>query len=122
MAEKTGTKTDLTEDYGAKPVPIGEGKGWFGIGMVYWGVAMCLPLFFLAGLVSAPQPLGWSILVYIIAALVLGGIAILTSLIGASTRLSTGLTARFAFGKIGANILQVILFLACWGWFGARGR
>jgi len=52
MAEKVGHKTELTEDYGAKPVPVGEGKGWFGIGMVYWGIAMCLPLFFLAGLIS----------------------------------------------------------------------
>jgi len=120
MAEKVGHKTELTEDYGAKPVPVGEGKGWFGIGMVYWGIAMCLPLFFLAGLISGPMPLGTSIAIYVVAGLVLGFISIMTGILGAGTRLSTGLTARFTFGKIGANILQILLFFALWGWFGVQ--
>ncbi len=120
MAEKTGHKTELTEDYGAKPVPVSEGKGWFGIGMVYWGIAMCLPLFFLAGLISGPMPLGRSVAIYVLAGLVLGFISILTGIIGAGTRLSTGLTARFTFGKIGANVLQILLFFALWGWFGVQ--
>ncbi len=120
MAEKAGHKTELTEDYGAKPVPVGEGKGWFGIGMVYWGIAMCLPLFFLAGLISGPMPLGTSIAIYIVAGVVLGFISIMTGILGAGTRLSTGLTARFTFGRLGANILQILLFFALWGWFGVQ--
>jgi cytosine permease len=120
MNEKTVQKAALTEDYGAKPVPAAEGKSWFGIGMIYWGSAMCLPTFFLAGLISKPMPLGRAIGVYAVAALVLGLISVLTGVLGASTRLSTGLTARFTFGKIGANVLQIALFLACWGWFGVQ--
>ncbi len=120
MTEKMGRKTELTEDYGAKPVPLAEGKGWFGIGMVYWGSAMCLPVFFISGLIAGPLPLGTSIAIYVTAGVVLGIVSILTGILGAGTRLSTGLTARFTFGKIGANILQILLFFALWGWFGVQ--
>ena len=64
MEGKTESKSALTEDYGAKPVPAAEGKSWFGIGMIYWGSAMCLPTFFLAGLIAGPMPLGRAIAVY----------------------------------------------------------
>jgi len=123
MAEqKSGAveKHSLTEDYGAKPVPAGEGKGWFGIGMVYWGSAMCLPSFFIAGLVAGPKTLGSSVLIYVVASLVLGGLSVLTGMLGAKTRLSSGLTARFTFGSIGAYVLQILMFLALWGWFGVQ--
>jgi cytosine permease len=123
MAERKTSavaKSSLTEDYGAKPVPAGEGKGWFGIGMVYWGSAMCLPSFFIAGLVAGPKTLGSSILVYVVASLVLGGLSILTGMLGAKTRLSSGLTARFTFGSIGAAVLQILMFFALWGWFGVQ--
>jgi cytosine permease len=123
MAErnpKVAEKASLTEDYGTKPVPAGEGKGWFGISMVYWGSAMCLPSFFIAALVAGPKTLGSSILIYVVASLALGGLAVLTGIFGAKTRLSSGLTARFTFGFIGANVLQVLMFFACWGWFGVQ--
>ena len=110
----------LTEDYGAKPVPAGEGKSWFGIGMVYWGSAMCLPSFFIAGLVAGPKTLGSSIVIYLVASLVLGGLSVLTGMLGAKTRLSSGLTARFTFGSLGAGVLQILMFFALWGWFGVQ--
>jgi cytosine permease len=117
---KAVEKSSLTEDFGAKPVPVGQGKGWFGIGMVYWGSAMCLPSFFIAGLVAGPKTLGSSVVIYVVASLVLGAISILTGMLGAKTRLSSGLTARFTFGTIGAYVLQILLFLALWGWFGVQ--
>jgi len=122
MAEKKQAveQSSLVEDYGAKPVPAGQGKGWFGIGMVYWGSAMCLPSFFIAGLVAGPKTLGSSILIYVVASLVLGGLSILTGMLGAKTRLSSGLTAKFTFGSIGAAVLQVLMFFALWGWFGVQ--
>lgn len=120
MAESKGQKAALTEDYGTAPVPVAEGKGWLGIGMVYWGIAMCLPLFFIAGLISAPMPIGTAIGVFIASGAVLGFISILTAIIGAKTRLSTGLTARYTFGKLGAGLLQLFLFFALWGWFGVQ--
>ncbi|MFO7781455.1 MAG: hypothetical protein R6W94_07485, partial [Spirochaetia bacterium] len=51
----------LLEDYGASPVPDSQQKGWFGIGIVYWGVAVCLPAFLVSGLIAGPSTLGSAI-------------------------------------------------------------
>jgi len=117
MEEK---KQDLLQDYGAEPVPEGKGKGWFGIGIVYWGVAVCLPAFLVSGMIAGPAKLGTAIWAFIIGAIVLSVIAVMTGIIGATTRLSTGLSAKYTYGKYGANILQILLFFACWGWFGVQ--
>jgi cytosine permease len=117
MAEK---KIAALEDYGSTPVPEGKGKGWLGIGIVMWGVAVCLPAFLIAGLVAGPAKLGTAIGAFLVSSLILGLIAILTGIIGAQTRLSTGLTIRFTFGKYGAYVLQMVLFFASWGWFGVQ--
>ncbi|NQT57427.1 MAG: cytosine permease [Bacteroidetes bacterium] len=117
MVEK---KIAVLEDYGSTPVPEGQGKGWFGVGIVMWGVAVCLPAFLIAGLIAGPATLGTAIGAFLTSSLILGFIAILTGIIGAKTRLSTGLTIRFTFGKYGAYILQMVLFFASWGWFGVQ--
>jgi cytosine permease len=108
------------EDFGAEPVPVSEGKSWFSIGIIWWGVALSLPTFFLAGMVAGPRTLGSSVAIYVFASLVLGALSILTGVLGAKTRLSAGLTARFTFGSLGANVLQILLFFGCWGWFGVQ--
>ncbi len=110
----------LLEDYGAKPVPEGKGKNWFEIGIVYWGSAICLPAFLVAGLVAGSAKLGMAIGAFVVAGVVLGIIAVLIGILGAETRLSTGMSARFTFGKYGANVLQILLFLGLWGWFGVQ--
>jgi len=110
----------ILEDYGSTPVPEGEGKGWFGIGIVMWGVAVCLPAFLIAGLVAGPARLGTAVGAFIVSSLILGFISVLTGIIGAKTRLSTGLTLRFTFGTYGAYLLQMVLFFASWGWFGVQ--
>lgn len=117
MSEKVQS---ILEDYGSTPVPEGEGKGWFGIGIVMWGVAVCLPAFLIAGLVAGPARLGTAVGAFIVSSLILGFIAVLTGIIGAKTRLSTGLTLRFTFGTYGAYLLQMVLFFASWGWFGVQ--
>jgi len=114
------SKQSLLEDYGTKPVPVGQGKNWFEIGIVYWGIAICLPAFLIAGIIASPAKLGTAIGSFVVGAIVLGTIAILTGILGAQTRLSTGMSARFTFGKYGANVLQILLFLGLWGWFGVQ--
>lgn len=113
-------KKPLLEDYGSSPVPEGEGKGWFGIGIVYWGIAVCLPAFLIAGMIAGPAKLGTAIGAFVVGSIVLGVIAILTGIIGGQTKLSTGLSARFTFGRYGANVLQLVLFFGAWGWFGVQ--
>ncbi len=117
MAEQ---KQSILEDYGAQPVPEKEQKGWFGIGIVYWGIAVCLPAFLISGMIAGPAKLSTAVWAFIIGSVVLGTIAILMGILGAQTKLSTGLSAKFTYGRFGANILQFILFFGCWGWFGVQ--
>ncbi len=120
MADETIQKTALTEDYGTCPVPVEEGKGWFSISTVYWGIEMSLPTFFIAGIIAGAMPLGNAVAVFVVGSLILGALGILTGVLGAESRVSTGLTARFVFGRFGANLLQLFLFFGLWGWFGVQ--
>ena len=113
-------KQELLEDYGVNPVPEGKGKNWFEIGIVYWGSAICLPAFLIAGLIAGPSRLSTATGAFIFGSIVLGLISILVGVLGAKTRLSTGMSAKFTFGKYGANVLQILLFLGLWGWFGVQ--
>lgn len=113
-------KQQLLEDYGVQPVPEGKGKNWFEIGIVYWGSAICLPAFLIAGIIAGPSLLSTAVGAFVVGALVLGAIAILVGILGAQTRLSTGMSAIFTFGKYGANVLQLLLFFGLWGWFGVQ--
>lgn len=108
------------EDYGAAPVPDDQRKGWFGIGIVYWGIAVCLPAFLISGLIAGPAKLGTAILAFVVGAAVLAVVAILTGIIGSKTRFSTALSSNYTFGRYGAYILQIVLFFAAWGWFGVQ--
>jgi cytosine permease len=108
------------EDFGAKPVPDDQRKGWFGIGIVYWGIAVCLPAFLISGMIAGPAKLGTSALAFIVGAAVLAAVAILTGIIGSKTRFSTALSSKYTFGRYGAYILQIVLFFAAWGWFGVQ--
>ncbi len=65
-------KKSLLEDYGATPVPEGQGKGWFQIGIVYWGIAVCLPAFLIAGMIAGATSLGMAIGAFLVGSVVLG--------------------------------------------------
>lgn len=110
----------LLEDYGATPVPDEKKKGWFGIGIVYWGSAVCLPAFLVAGIIAGPMTLGSAIGVYVAGSLVLAVVAVFAGVIGSHTGLSTGLSITYTFGTKGAYALQLALFFASWGWFGVQ--
>ena len=117
MKEKNSS---ALEDFGAKPVPDDQRKGWFGIGIVYWGIAVCLPAFLVSGMIAGPAKLGTAALAFIVGAAVLAAVAILTGIIGSKTRFSTALSSKYTFGRYGAYILQIVLFFAAWGWFGVQ--
>lgn len=110
----------LLEDYGAEPVPQEKQKGWFDIGIVYWGVSVCLPAFLVSGMIAGPSTLGSAIGVYVVGAFVLSIVAVLSGIIGSRTKLSTALSSTYTFGTVGAYVLQLVLFFASWGWFGVQ--
>ena len=105
----------VLEDYGTKPVPEAEGRNWFTVGIVFWGVAFCLPAFLITSFVASSVTLGTAIGAFLIGVLILILITTATGLLGAHTRQSFGMSARYTFGKWGALVIQVAMFFAMWG-------
>ena len=98
MAEK---KIDVVlEDYGTKPVPAEKTRNWFEMGIVIWGVAVCIPAFMIGGLIGGASPLGAAIVIIMIGALILTVLSLATGNVGARTRLSIGMSAKFTFGQL----------------------
>ena len=120
QATHGATGGGLLEDYGATPVRETERKGWFRIGIVYWGSAVCLPAFLVAGLIAGPMTLGSAVAIYLAGSAVLAVVAVFSGIIGAHTGVSIGLSITHTYGKQGAMALQLILFFASWGWFGVQ--
>jgi len=110
----------VLEDYGTKPVPDAEGRSWFTVGIIFWGVAFCLPAFLVTSFVASSVTLGTAVIAFLIGVLILTAITTATGLLGAHTRQSFGMSARYTFGKWGALVIQVAMFFAMWGWFGVQ--
>lgn len=113
-------KKEALEDYGARPVPAGERRGWFAMGIVLWGVSICLPAFMVGGMMGGMVGLRGAIWAAILGALILTVISILTGIVGAHTRMSTAMSSQFAFGRYGNIIIAILLFIGTFGWFGVQ--
>jgi len=113
-------KREALEDYGATPVPVSERRGWFAMGIVIWGVAICIPAFMLGGMTGGMLGLGKAIGASLLGALILTVISILTGIVGAHTRVSTAMSTQFAFGRYGNIIFAILLFIGTFGWFGVQ--
>ena len=108
------------EDYGTRPVPAEKTRNWFDMGIVIWGVAVCIPAFMLGGIAAASERLGIAILAVVLASVILTIISLATGNLGAHTRMSTAMTAKFTFGLQGNILMSILLFIGTFGWFGVQ--
>jgi cytosine permease len=113
-------KREALEDYGAAPVPASERRGWFAMGIILWGVSICIPAFMVGGMMGGMVGLGGAIGAALLGALILTVISILTGIVGAHTRMSTAMSSQFAFGRYGNIIIAILLFIGTFGWFGVQ--
>lgn len=113
-------KKAVLEDFGATPVPAERRRGWFSMGIVIWGVAICIPAFMLGGMTGSMLGLGKAIGASLLGALILTVLSILTGIVGAHTRVSTAMSTQFAFGRYGNVIFALLLFVGTFGWFGVQ--
>ncbi len=108
----------LVDDYSRQSVPDSATVGGFRIGLILLGAAIALPGFVLGSQLGAG--LGFT---NMIAACFVGGailvlIAVLSSIAGARTRLSTYMLILAAFGKSGGKLANAVIGLSLLGWFG----
>jgi len=90
------------------------------MGIVIWGVAVCIPAFMLGGIAASSERLGTAILAVLLASAILTVISLATGLLGAHTRMSTAMTSKFTFGLQGNILMSILLFIGTFGWFGVQ--
>ncbi|QFU75237.1 cytosine permease [Halioglobus maricola] len=109
-----------TTEYATEPVPDDSTVAWFRVAMVAAMVSFSLPTF-LTGLelsaVTSPRETANILLAGSLILTVLGS---LTAAIGSSTRLSSYMLNRIAFGSKGAAIVNLAFAVSLLGWFGVN--
>lgn len=110
----------IFEDYSTRPVPDGKTSDWLQIGLVIWGINICLPAFMVGGVIGKNIGLGSGILAVLAASVILTAVSIGTGVIGAHTRMSTAMSTKFVFGKFGNILFATILAIGSFGWFGIQ--
>ena len=109
-----------SSEYATEPVPDHATVGWFRVALVAAMVAFSLPTF-LTGLevsvVSSPER---TLRMLLVGALILTVIGSFTGGIGASTRLSSYMLNRVAFGERGAALVNIAFAISLLGWFGVN--
>ena len=108
------------KEYATEPVPDASTVAWFRVALVASMIPFSLPTF-LTGLevsaVSSPQR---TVNILLAGALILTVIGSITAGIGASTRLSSYMLNRVAFGTRGAALVNMAFAISLLGWFGVN--
>jgi cytosine permease len=105
---------EVLEDYGTKPVPKEKTRNWFEMGIVIWGISVCIPAFMLGGIAASMTKLGLAILAILLGSVILTVISLATGNIGAHTRLSTAMSSKFAYGRQGNILMSVFSQMDRW--------
>lgn len=110
----------LEQDTVLEPVAASNKQGWIFLASVLIGVTICVPVFVLgAQLAQATTPS-----VFIAATLCGGALAALsaciTGYVGQRSGLSTAMLVRRTFGVYGSWLVNIILALTAFGWFGVQ--
>lgn len=108
---------NFLEDYGTSAVPVEKRLTWLHLGLVIWGINICLPAFFLGSLLAQKANTLNAILSLFFGTLILTVLASGTGYLGTKTRRSLALSIQTSFGKKGQWLLALIIALTSIGWF-----
>ena len=91
----------VLEDYERTRVPAQEGRGYFGLTLVFLGICIAIPSFLLGSALAASMGLKRAIASTFWGCVVATPVCLLASHVGTQTRLSTAMTLKFTFGSAG---------------------
>lgn len=108
------------QDYEKEPVPELRQRNWFNVGIVWVGVAVCLPAFMVGGLVGFMLNLTDALIAILVGGFITATIAAICSIVGTRIKLTAPMICRFAFGDRGVYAVALVLALGCYGWFAVQ--
>ncbi len=114
-------QVNSTEDYTRSRVPDEATISGFRIAIVVFGIGITLPIFFIGSQLVEALGFAKAAVAMCIGCFLVATMMVVTSIIGARTRLSTYMILRIPFGKSGAKIVNLLLAVTYIGYFGATG-
>tara|TARA_R110001592_G_scaffold363393_2_gene687357 strand:+ start:10750 stop:12018 length:1269 start_codon:yes stop_codon:yes gene_type:complete len=109
-----------SSEFATEPVPDESTVGWFRVALVAAMVAFSLPTFLTGVEVAVGSSPRRTLEILAVGTLLLTLIGCVTASIGASTRLSSYMLNRIAFGSNGAALVNLAFALSLLGWFGVN--
>lgn len=105
-------------DFERQAVPHEKTLGWMHIALVYTGVALTIPAFFLIANVALSLGYGYGILAILLSSLILACFGMITGAVGSKTNLSSYMIITNVFGTTAAKIINFLFAITLVGWFG----
>ena len=111
----------MLNDYSRSRVPDDATVGGFRIAVVVFGIGVTLPVFFVGSELAAGLGFRDAALAMAGGCALVAALMIVTSVIGAQTRLSTYMIIQFVFGATGVRCVNLLLAITYVGYFAATG-
>jgi cytosine permease len=108
------------EDYANSPVPDSRTVNGWRVALIVTGFNIALPGFLNGAQIASALGLHQAVLVALIAGVVLCLMGCLTAIVSVRTRLTTYLLAQRSFGTRGAALVNIVIALVHFGWFGVN--
>lgn len=108
------------EDYANAPVPEGRTVSGWRVALIVAGFSIALPSFLNGAQIASALGLWQAVLCALLAGLILCAMGSVTSVVSVRTRLTTYLLVQRSFGRGGAAIVNIVIALVHFGWFGVN--
>lgn len=118
ISKRAPGSREVFEDYATTPVPEEKRFGWLSQGAVWSGVALCMAMFSIGGMIASSMEFSMFLTAVLVGSAIITVIGSLIGFIGAKTHLPSAFNARFALGTEGGKIFGLILAVSLFGWFG----
>ncbi|MDA5194239.1 cytosine permease [Govanella unica] len=118
MSTKLETPKAGTEEFSHGSVPESATVAGWNIALVLLGMVLSLPCFLIGAQLGASFGLEIGAQAVVIGALILTFLACLTGMVAQSCRLTTAMIIQTAFGMSGAKVINLVLAITIFGWFG----
>lgn len=108
------------EDFANTPVPEARTVNGWRVAMIVTGFNIALPGFLNGAQIGGALGLWPAVLVATLAGVILCATGCLTAIVSVRTRLTTYVLVQRSFGRSGAGLINVIMALVHFGWFGVN--
>ena len=112
----------LTEDFATTPVPEANVVSGVRVAMVIIGFTITLPIFIAGSSIGLHLGLTRATHAFLAGGLILAVVGMFSSYVGSKTRLSTYVITQFCFGRDGARVVNAVIAIALFGWYGVTAE